>query len=440
MTKRLNTSKGITLIALVITIIVLLILAGVAIAMLSGENGILKKAAEAKTKTEQAQTNETEHLESYEDIINEKIDGTKTVKSYKGKIITGNNATLIDKNKETVVVPAGFKIKEDSPTEVKKGIVVVAPDNSEFVWVPVKDVSKMYGTNAEGKKLGKLYNFTSGGYTALNWTETNGVMSFTNEEGNREPAILSENKKYAKREDRRTEVKLSSNTIQYKYKAYSGKLKAPDIGDMPNYYPDDTFFNTDNKINEFLNDIKEEYDNMTNSVEKNKGFYVGRYETSLNETSKNAQSISGVNSATAAEDSANTWYGLYQKEKEYTGQDKLKNVVGSSMIWGSQYDQMMIWMQGNGIDVTSTTPTNLEGVTTIKNTTRKTGTVSTDKLNNIYDLLGNSLEWTLEANYTSNRTNRGGNSYRSYSPRSRSNCDPYDTDSSFSTRLTLYIK
>ncbi len=45
-------SKGITLIALVITIIVLLILAGVSIATLTGENGILTKANEAKTKTE----------------------------------------------------------------------------------------------------------------------------------------------------------------------------------------------------------------------------------------------------------------------------------------------------------------------------------------------------------------------------------------------------
>ena len=48
-------NNGITLIALVITIIVLLILAGVAISMLSGENGILKKAAEAKNEMEQAQ-------------------------------------------------------------------------------------------------------------------------------------------------------------------------------------------------------------------------------------------------------------------------------------------------------------------------------------------------------------------------------------------------
>ena len=59
-------NKGITLIALVITIIVLLILAGVAIEMLSGENGILKKAAEAKTKTEQAQKEEETRLTDME--------------------------------------------------------------------------------------------------------------------------------------------------------------------------------------------------------------------------------------------------------------------------------------------------------------------------------------------------------------------------------------
>lgn len=44
--------KGITLIALVITIIVLLILAGVSISMLTGENGIINKATGAKENTE----------------------------------------------------------------------------------------------------------------------------------------------------------------------------------------------------------------------------------------------------------------------------------------------------------------------------------------------------------------------------------------------------
>ena len=56
--QKLKESKGITLIALVITIIVLLILAGVTIATLTGDNGILGKANDAKTQTEQAKADE----------------------------------------------------------------------------------------------------------------------------------------------------------------------------------------------------------------------------------------------------------------------------------------------------------------------------------------------------------------------------------------------
>ena len=47
----MKNEKGITLIALVITIIVLLILAGVTIAMLTGENGILGRATESRAST-----------------------------------------------------------------------------------------------------------------------------------------------------------------------------------------------------------------------------------------------------------------------------------------------------------------------------------------------------------------------------------------------------
>ena len=52
-------NKGITLIALVVTIIVLLILAGISIVMLTGQNGILNRAVEAKEKTEVAQEDES---------------------------------------------------------------------------------------------------------------------------------------------------------------------------------------------------------------------------------------------------------------------------------------------------------------------------------------------------------------------------------------------
>lgn len=59
MKTNLKSARGITLIALVITIIVLLILAGISISMLSGENGILKKAGDAATLTEIARIRRT---------------------------------------------------------------------------------------------------------------------------------------------------------------------------------------------------------------------------------------------------------------------------------------------------------------------------------------------------------------------------------------------
>ena len=56
--KQIIRQRGITLIALVITIIILLILAGVTIAAISGDNGILQNAARAKEETEQAEKDE----------------------------------------------------------------------------------------------------------------------------------------------------------------------------------------------------------------------------------------------------------------------------------------------------------------------------------------------------------------------------------------------
>lgn len=71
--KNFRKNQGITLIALVITVIVLLIIAGVTIATLTGENGILTRVQEAKNKTEEAQKDEENILDSYEDKINEYV-------------------------------------------------------------------------------------------------------------------------------------------------------------------------------------------------------------------------------------------------------------------------------------------------------------------------------------------------------------------------------
>ena len=72
--KKTNSSKGITLIALVITIIVLLILAGVTIVTLIGNDGILRQAQNAKEKTEESIKKENDFFESIKDKL--KTDNT----------------------------------------------------------------------------------------------------------------------------------------------------------------------------------------------------------------------------------------------------------------------------------------------------------------------------------------------------------------------------
>ena len=139
--KRRNV-KGITLIALVITIIVLLILAGVSIAMLTGDNGILAQAQKAKNETENAQLEEENALTGYEQIINASIG--ITLETITGK--ETNNTVTQDKLGNRVVVPAGFRVVNPEDN-VEDGIIIedVAHEEtkgSQFVWIPVGTVHK----------------------------------------------------------------------------------------------------------------------------------------------------------------------------------------------------------------------------------------------------------------------------------------------------------
>ena len=107
----LKGKKGITLIALVITIIVLLILAGVTIATLTGDNGLLQKATGAKQANEEATALEKIKVEvagSYG--LDGKIDKTQLINNL-GKIqgLTYNNSA-IDENTNISSLPATVKL------------------------------------------------------------------------------------------------------------------------------------------------------------------------------------------------------------------------------------------------------------------------------------------------------------------------------------------
>ena len=73
----LNKEKGITLIALIITIIVLLILAGVSIATITGENGLLERAKNAKEKTTISENDEKEKINSAKNVIDNFVVGSR---------------------------------------------------------------------------------------------------------------------------------------------------------------------------------------------------------------------------------------------------------------------------------------------------------------------------------------------------------------------------
>ena len=133
-----KSNKGITLIALVITIIVLLILAGVTIAALSGDNGILKRAAEAKEQTNQKNDEETEKLSGYESTIEQYADGTTGGGSGNGGSGGGTSSNFTNINKSDTnpagAVPSNSTVIE---ADANKGIVIKDKNNNEWVWIEV---------------------------------------------------------------------------------------------------------------------------------------------------------------------------------------------------------------------------------------------------------------------------------------------------------------
>ena len=312
-----------------------------------------------------------------------------------------NKPNIKEVRQGNIPIPQGYNyIKGDKigGAVITDAATGVEKTGNEFVWVPVDTLSNMAvptsGTDANENTnyRGVLYNWNTDatGNTAYDWSADS--TSY------REPANLS-----------------SSYDSTSTNSSWTSTL------------------------------YQEEYNKMIKSVSQYGGFYVGRYEMSLNSETKNAESKYGATSATAESTSAKQWYGLYNKAKTYAPENASQKVV-SSMIWGSQYDAMLKWMKGNKINVTSSSPTDLSIGNTSRNTTRVTGganngqTVSKDKLSNIYDLLGNSREWTQEANNTNYRVYRGGRYDTGHAPSYRNYYGPTLTNSYGGSRLTLYIK
>ena len=150
---------------MVVTIVVLLILAGISISLVVGDNGLIRRSKDAKKQYEEAQANELAMTDEAGDLIDETVTGvakpvkvpvgTKASKNgtIDGKEGNANNPTI---PKNYTPIDAGEATWGDgtsSPTQnaVDHGLVIKDDSGNEWVWIPVDSTTlgKMVETSTE---------------------------------------------------------------------------------------------------------------------------------------------------------------------------------------------------------------------------------------------------------------------------------------------------
>ena len=128
----MKNNKGITLIALVITIIVLLILAGISIAMLTGDNGLLTKANDAKSETSKAEVIERINMElnaAYADVL------SGDISSFSSSYVSAINTNLkVDEKQVAEAASTDPKVltitAQDADLGISAGKITIKTDGS----------------------------------------------------------------------------------------------------------------------------------------------------------------------------------------------------------------------------------------------------------------------------------------------------------------------
>ena len=396
-----------------ILLIVILIATVIVYAFVCKENSTVIQATKTTANAVNLEDNEYMHVE--EDASGDKV---PVPNGYVGSSVAGENE-----------IDTGYVIYEGEEAVTDSNVADAQKNRNQYVWVPVPDISKFYGTDANGKKWGKIYTFsssTSSGYDEItgtqpyNWSESNGVMTISSKTNYREPDVVA---------------KYSSTGYDM-----DSRLKTLGIGAKTTH--------------EFLNQLEKEFNNMVASVEKYGGFYIGRYETG------NINQDTPVIQKGNTNISSQTWYNMYKRCKNIKGAN---TNVETGMIWGNQWDRTLMWLIETGSktkeqiadDSTSWGNyynatfeyVNSSGSTATKNegssTRIPTGSAEYTKANNIYDLAGNVRDWTMEASSTSDRVYRGGycGSTGGYDPADyRVYYSPTYSVSNYGCRSALYIK
>ena len=337
----MNKNKGITLIALVITIIILLILSGISISALTNQ-GLFKNAKAAQNATEKAEKEQGQRLNEYEDEINKYLENedenTKAFKEKVGKVLsTTDNTEIKDAKNNKIVVPAGFKIV-DGATTVDKGIVIedvteTATKGSQFVWIPVGTITKSDGTTA---------------------TITLGRYDFDSTTG--------------------------------KESAYSGS-----------YIEEDT--NDASTLKKWGNTIAKNITKFKNSVATNGGYYIGRYEART-ATARNA--AGNALTQITEKGTENVYNYVTQLQAAQLSQNMYNNDNFTSDLMNSYaWDTATVFIQNCGTNSKYSRQNSLNTSLSQTGTNSLTDTSKTDVQCNIYDMASNIWEWTTETSFIS---------------------------------------
>ena len=399
--------NGITLIALIVTLAVIIVLLGVSINVFVNSDIIGHSE-----KTGQAYTNA---LENDKTIGNDGV--TINGKRYanmedfgRGEELIESNipgGTKVDENKEyviegetrTAVIPGGFTISgKHSEITIEGGLVIyLINDKTEediakidwnneatlkhlketydqFVWVPVTDANKMFMCQAKTES-------DSGCDLKI---EGNEVICQTHKTADATKSKNMAGRLYATSTGENFDSSLTTQT-------YNAGLSEPAKLSSTN----SSYVNQEEESNL---DLQTEYNNAVKKVIESKGFWIGRYETSGMNSSNDDIAVNIV-AGKGRNDGINNvnWYRMYKQQQNYASKKNLDiSKIQSTMIFGAAWDQTMIFANC----ATETTPMKVSSAVI-------TGNVETDCYKNIYDLCGNLWEWTTEAGGTSLRVGRG---------------------------------
>ena len=426
MKKNYSKQNGITLIALIVTIVILLILAGVTLNAVFSDNGIIKMARDAQTKTDQGVQKDLEPMGELEDLINKNAGESKNGETVKISTLVGK---VVDKNTKAedaygnkITIPKGFKVLPHNPTSstgavtytynedntpaVQDGIVIedtqTGTAGNQFVWVPVGTIN-----NKAGDSRGTTSTITLGRYS--DFTMTNGAVA----SGQPEQVASVEN----------CTQEVTINTYYKELSVFREGNSAEDS----------------TAENATARDLKA----FIETSLANGGYYIARFEASGTRskiTSKYNQTVLINIIQSNAAKLAREMYGEVKENNEL--------VYASDLVNSYAWDTAIIFIQTYSTEVDANTYA-------IKNkSTLRTSTgINSDKYCNIWDMSGNYYEWSTEysshssSNAFSPCTGRGGvyeimgigaqssTSYRNYLPGISSSFLQ-----SFSIRSILYVK